>query len=94
MYEVVRAGCDVTSITAIRSAIYRMSGELGLICRKDGESYVVESTEQVDGETLKLFLRHLNDYQLRETILERTGVMRDAILGAALMRLTESEDDR
>lgn len=59
----------------------------------EAESYIVESTEVVGDDSMKLFLRHINDYQLREIVSEKTANMRDAILGAALLRLTEPEGD-
>lgn len=93
MHEVVRVDANVTSLTALRNAIYRMSGELGLACRQDDDSYVIESVVPTDDETTSLLLRHINDYQLRELVSERTAGLRDAILGAALLRLAEPEAD-
>lgn len=93
MHEVVRVDANVTSLTALRNAIYRMSGELGLACRQDDDSYVIESVVPTDDETTSLLLRHINDYQLRELVSERTAGLRDAILGAALLRLAEPEED-
>jgi len=93
MHELIRIDSSITSITALRNAMYRMSGDLGLVCRKEAESYVVESNEIVGDDSMKLFLRHINDYQLREIVSEQTADMRDAILGAALLRLTEPEGD-
>ncbi|NDA80923.1 MAG: hypothetical protein EBX92_07390 [Actinobacteria bacterium] len=93
MYEVIRVDGSVTSLTALRSAMYRMSGEFSLICRRDGDSYVVESTVEIGENAIRDLLRHINDYQLREIVSRQTAVMRDAILGAALLRLAESGDE-
>lgn len=93
MREVVRVDASVTSLIALRSAMYRMSGDLGLACRQDGDCFVIESIESLDDDTTTLLLRHINDYQLREMVSERTAGMRDAILGAALLRLAEPEKD-
>ena len=93
MYEVIRVNTSVTSLTAVRSAMYRMSGDYGLVCRSDGDSLVVESTVVLNEDATALFLRHLNDYQLREIVSNQTAHVRDAILGAALLRLAESEGD-
>ena len=94
MHELIRIDSSITSLTALRNAMYRMSGDLGLVCRMEANSYIVESTEIVGDDAMKLFLRHINDYQLREIVSEKTTDMRDAILGAALLRLTEHEGDK
>ena len=93
MHEVIRVDGSVTSLTALRSAMYRMSGDFGLACRRDGDVYVVESTVEIGEDATREFLRHINDYQLREIVSSQTADLRDAILGAALLRITEAGDE-
>ena len=93
MVELIQLDAKITSITAVRLAIYRLSTNLGLMCRLDGDQIVVESLVPVDDRDLALLMRHINDYQLREIIGQRTSSMRDAILAVALIRITEQRDD-
>lgn len=73
--------------------MYRMSGDFGLACRREGGVYVVESTVEIGEDATRQFLKHINDYQLREIVSSRTADLRDAILAAALLRVTEARDE-
>ena len=90
--DVLRLDSRITSVFAVRMGIYRMSAVLGLACRLDGDDIVVESMHVPEQSQVSLLLRHINDYQLRETIGEKTAPVRDAILAAALLRITEQRD--
>lgn len=93
MVELIQLDARITSITAVRLAIYRLSTNLGLVCRLDGDQIIVESLAPVDDTDLALLMRHINDYQLREIIGQRTASMRDAILAVALHRITEQREE-
>ena len=92
--EVLRLDARITSVSAVRMGIYRLSADMGLTCRLDGDEIVIESIREVEQSEVLLLLRHINDYQLRETIGERTSAIRDAILAAALLRITEQREDK
>ena len=93
MVELIQLDARITSITAVRLAMYRLSTNLGLVCRLDGDQIIVESHAPLNDTDLALLMRHVNDYQLREIIGQRTSPMRDAILAVALLRVTEQRDD-
>ena len=92
MIEVVRFDSRVTSLSSVRKGIYRMSGTLGLICREDGSDFVVESNAELNQLEIVTLMRHVNDYQLRESISQETAAIRDAVLAAALIRITREHD--
>ena len=91
MFEIVRFDSKITSVTSVRNAMYRMSARHGLICRLDGDEIVVESHAQLDEAEILTLTRHVNDYQLREIIKQETASVRDAVLAAALIRITETQ---
>lgn len=93
MYDVLAIQQEVASLTAVQSAIYRCSASLGLMIRVDEGMFHVLSTREIEDDELDELLRHINDYQLREVIFGRTQKYRDAILGAALIRLTSQQDE-
>ena len=93
MYDVLAIQQEVASLTAVQSAIYRCSASLGLMIRVDEGMFHILSTREIEDDELDELLRHINDYQLREVIFGRTQKYRDAILGAALIRLTSQQDE-
>ena len=70
--------------------MYRMSAHQGLICRLEGNDIVIESQGPIDESEIQKLMRHVNDYELRETISRETAAVRDAVLAAALIRITET----
>lgn len=88
MIEVVRLDAASVSLSSVQSALYRMSGNHGLMCRVEEREIVVLGTRMMSEDELSILLRHVNDYVLREDIELRTEKMRDAILGAALIKVT------
>jgi His-Xaa-Ser system protein HxsD len=93
MYDVLAIQREVVSLNAVQSAVYRCSATLGLMIRVDEEMIHVLSTRKIEDDEVDALLRHINDYQLREVVFGRTQKYRDAILGAALIRLTSQQDE-
>lgn len=93
MLDVITIGKDTASNTAIRKAIYRSSGDLGLTVISDVDGHRILSTRELTLNELNTLLRDINDYALREIIAEETRVYRDAILGAALIRITSQQNE-
>ncbi|MBU6174394.1 MAG: hypothetical protein KGQ60_11350 [Planctomycetes bacterium] len=91
LIEVVRLDTASVSLSSVQSALYRMSGNHGLMCRVEKKEIVVLGTKMMNEDELSILLRHVNDYVLRENIELRTGKMRDAILGAALIKVTGAD---
>jgi His-Xaa-Ser system protein HxsD len=93
MLDVITIAKDTASNTAIQKAIYRSSGELGLTVVSDAHGHRISSTRELSLIELNTLLRDINDYALREIIAEETRVYRDAILGAALIRVTSQQNE-
>ena len=93
MFDVLTIAPEAASHAVIQSAIYRCSSDLGLTFRALGDGTHIYSSRELTTQELEELLRHVNDYSLRELVFERTQNYRDAILGAALIRLTSQQDD-
>jgi His-Xaa-Ser system protein HxsD len=93
MLDVITIDKEAASLTAIQKAIYRSSGDLGLTVSSDVEGHHILSSRELTLVELNTLLRDVNDYALREIIAEETRVYRDAILGAALIRVTSQQNE-
>lgn len=89
MFEALVIQAQVASVTAVQKAVYRCSADLGLLVRVDDDCIKVNSTRELTADEKDVLLRHVNDYALREKIANETEDYRNAILAAALLRLSE-----
>ena len=93
MHEIARFDGRLTSVESVRKAIYRFGGGEGFSCRLIDDDIVIHALNPVSEETLALLFRHVNDYELRKIVTAQTLNIRDAVLGAALLRVAEQRDD-
>ena len=93
MFDVLTIATEAASRSAIQSAIYRLSSDLGLTFKSEHDGNHIYCSRELTAQELDELLRHINDYSLREIVFHRTQDYRDAILGAALIRLTSQQDN-
>ena len=93
MIDVLTVAIEAASHSALQSAIYRCSADLALTFKRELDGNHIYSSRALTIQELEELLRHINDYSLREIVFQRTQNYRDAILGAALIRLTSQQED-
>jgi len=93
MFDVLTVSHEATSNSALQGALYRCSAHLGLTFKSEADGHHIYSSRELTTQELDELLRNINDYSLREIVFERTQDYRNAILGAALIRLTSQQVD-